>query len=75
MSKVKNKKLEAEYAILEAIAGWDTGHAYGASFRDVALETNLPLGTVHAICRELRDAGTITFHDQVARSLKVKEKQ
>ena len=73
MSKMKNFRLDAEYAIIEAIKDWDTGHGYGASFRDVAAETGLPLGTVHQICRDLRSDGRITFHDQVARSLKVKE--
>jgi len=75
MGKVKNKKLEAEQAITDVIAEWSDDHIFGASFRDVALATNLPLGTVHAICRELRDDGIITFHDQVARSLRIKEKQ
>ena len=73
MSKMKDFRLDAEDAIIAAIREWDDGHLYGASFRDVAGMTNLPLGTVHQICRDLREDGRITFYDQVARSLKVKD--
>ena len=68
---MSDKRIEAEHAILTAIAAWGKTTAYGPSFRDIALATNLPLGTVHSICRELRETGDVHFIDQVARSLTI----
>ena len=68
---MSDKRVEAEQAVLTAIASWGRTTAYGPSFRDIALATNLPLGTVHSICRELRESGDIHFIDQVARSLTI----
>ena len=66
-----NKRVEATNAVLSAIASWGKTKSYGPSFRDIALATNLPLGTVHSICRELRETGDVHFLDHVARSLTI----
>lgn len=66
-----NRRADAENAIVQAIATWNQEHEFGCAFRDVALLTNLSLGRVHELCRDLRDAGRITFADHVARSLKL----
>ena len=68
---MSDSRQEATNAVLSAIAAWGRTTAYGPSFRDIALATNLPLGTVHALCRELRESGDIHFIDQVARSLTI----
>jgi DNA-binding IclR family transcriptional regulator len=62
---------ETDASVVKAITLWQkAGWGYGPSFRDIAAETGLPLGTVHRICRRLREQGQIDFHDQTARSLR-----
>lgn len=61
--------LEAE--IVQMVAMWRGRHGYGPSFRDLASHLGLPLGTVHDICRHLRDDGRLVFSDRRARTMDV----
>jgi len=42
---------------------------YAPSFREVSVETGIPLGTVHSICVDLAERGIVTYHPKIARSL------
>jgi DNA-binding IclR family transcriptional regulator len=65
------RKDTAKDLIEAAVLSWGAGHRFGMSFRDLALVTNLPLGTCHELARELREEGRIDFDDHVARSLRM----
>ena len=67
-----NTKLAHEQAIVQAIKTWYTTHTYGPSYRDLAKLTSISLGTVYAVCHELREVGIIEFSDGVARTIKMK---
>jgi DNA-binding transcriptional regulator YhcF (GntR family) len=70
----KNKKLQNEQEIVKAIKEWYATNNYGPSYRDLSLMTNISLGTVHNICKDLRNLGIIQYEDNVARTIKLKEK-
>jgi len=70
-----NAKLFNQNAVYEAIKLWYNDHAYGPSYRDLVKITGVSLGTVYNVCHELRDTGMIEFEDNVARTIKVKEKK
>jgi DNA-binding IclR family transcriptional regulator len=61
----------AEFSVIYAIDRWHIEHGYGPAFRDVAEATGFALGTVHGLCRSLRDQGRVIYDDQRARSLDV----
>ena len=69
------KKIDArvknEREVLEAIKEWNRCHKYGPSFRDLVDLTDISLGTVHGVCRDLREKGKIEYTDGVSRSIKV----
>ena len=67
---VLNRRAVAEQSVIDAVTLWKHGHKFGPSFRDIALLTNLPLGSVHEICRVLRAEGRLDFDDNIARSLR-----
>lgn len=70
-----NTKIANETAIYNAIKLWYTNHTYGPSYRDLASMTDVSLGTVHNVCHDLRYMGMIEFQDNVARTIKIKEKK
>ena len=72
MTKI-DKRVENENLVKTAIATYNKEKNYGPSFRDLAVITDLSVGTVHAICRELRDRGVVEYIDNVARTLRVKK--
>lgn len=65
-AQVKNRE-----SVLNAIKVWYNKNAYGPSYRDLALMTQIPLGTVYNVCHELRESGNIDFQDGVARTIKI----
>lgn len=69
----KNQKLVNEKMVVGAIKKWYRTHNYGPSYRDLVKLTDMSLGTVYNVCRDLRDVGIITFKDNVARTIKIKE--
>lgn len=69
-----NKKKANEQAVVGAIKLWYSDHRYGPSFRDIANVTGLSLGTVHNVCRTLREGGVLSYEDNIARSIKVTRK-
>lgn len=66
-----NKRLETDSDIVGAIVDLTAEMGYNPSFREVAERTCLPLGTLHELCRLLRDEGKVFFVDGVARSLRI----
>lgn len=66
-----NKKKANEQAVVVAVKSWYDEHKYGPSFRDLAKQTGLSLGTVHNVCRTLRDEGVLSYEDNIARSIKI----
>ena len=68
--KMSNKRTLAEVEVASAIRSFLAKNGYSPSFRDVADETGMPLGTVHAICVDLAERGIISYHPRIARSLK-----
>jgi transposase len=70
-----NKALENERQVVQAVKVWYNAHTYGPSFRDIVKMTNISLGTVYTVCKELREAGILEFEDGVARTIKLKEKK
>jgi len=73
MSKFLSKKKENEESIIDAIASWYEEHTYGPSYRNLQEITGIPLGTVYAVCKNLRDGGRVSFDEGVARSIRVKK--
>jgi DNA-binding IclR family transcriptional regulator len=69
-----NTKIKNEKAIAQSIKKWYSKHGYNPSFRDLAELTGLSVSTVHEICVDLRIIGIIEFQDNVARTIKLKEK-
>jgi DNA-binding transcriptional regulator YhcF (GntR family) len=70
----KNQKLENEKTVVQAIKAWYLQHNYGPSFRDLSEMTKISLGGVHSICKDLRDVGIIQYEDNVARTVKIKDR-
>lgn len=66
-----NNRIETDESIIGAIQDWTAEHGYNPSFRDLAERTCLPLGTLHELCRLLREEGKVFFVDGVARSLRI----
>ena len=66
-----NSRAEAESLIKSTIRSFRTDRGYGPSFRDLAVETNLPLGTCHEICVALAERGEVRYYPGIARSLDV----
>ena len=74
MSKFLSKKKENEESVINAIVSWYSEHTYGPSYRNLQEITGIPLGTVYAVCKELRDDGVVTYDEGVARTIRVKGK-
>lgn len=66
-----NKRIETDSDIVGAILDLTAEMGYNPSFREVAERTCLPLGSLHELCRLLREEGKLNFVDNVARSLRV----
>lgn len=71
MSKRLNARLDAEEQLMDAIHTWLRIHNYGPAFRDLAEVTGRSLGSVHALCRSLREQNKITFTDNISRSIRL----
>jgi hypothetical protein len=70
--KPTNLRAEVDDAIVKAIDDWNkAAWGYAPSFRDLSAATSVPLGTIHRICRILREEGRISYVDRVSRSLRV----
>jgi DNA-binding IclR family transcriptional regulator len=68
---MSSTRSDAEYKVMRAIDLFHTSHGYGPSFRDLAEEVGLALGTVHAIVVSLREQGKVTYDDNRARSMDI----
>lgn len=66
-----NRREEAEVKVVKAIESLRRDNGYAPSFREVADKTEISLGTVHSICVDLAERGTVTYHPKIARSLAV----
>jgi hypothetical protein len=66
-----NNRIETDSNIVGAIQDLSAEMGYNPSFREVAERTCLPLGTLHELCRLLREEGSVFFVDGVARSLRI----
>ena len=68
-----DKRREAEVEVATSIRRLSAAAGYSPSFREVAEDTGLPLGTVHSVCVDLAEQGVLIYHPRIARSLRVKE--
>jgi hypothetical protein len=68
-----NQKIANERAVVQAVKEWYKTRNYGPSYRDLSQMTNMSLGTVYNVCRDLRDLNILQFQDSVARTIKLKE--
>jgi hypothetical protein len=64
-----NNRDKAEAKVVQAIKNLRKTNKYAPSFREVSVETGIPLGTVHSICVDLAERGIVTYHPKIARSL------
>ena len=69
-----NKQEKNRDAVCTSIENWYTTHTYGPTYRDLAKMTDLSLGTVYSVCKELRDSGMITYEDGMARTIRIVER-
>jgi DNA-binding IclR family transcriptional regulator len=63
-------RVDTESMIKGAIRSFWKANGYGPSFRDLAEDTGLAVGTVHEIVVDLGERGEISYHERVARSLR-----
>jgi SOS-response transcriptional repressor LexA len=70
-----NAKVNNQELVKTAISDWFAKNSYGPSFRDISNITGMSLGTVHSVCRELREARVIDYTDNVARTIRMKGKK
>lgn len=76
MSRSISAKERNMSIVTNALQNWfDSGKNYGPSYRDLVDLSELPIGTVHKTCHFLRDEGVIEFDDNIARSIRLKEKK
>ena len=75
MLKKMNRRIENEKLVESAIEKFLNSHSYGPSLREISGLTQLSLGTVHSICKELRDRGILEYADNMSRTLRIKKGQ
>ena len=71
MSVQLNRRLENERVLLDELREWRKTHQYGPSYRELSAATEISLGTVYNLFKDLKDQGKVTFEEGVARTLRI----
>lgn len=68
-----DKGKENQQVVLAAIKEWFQHSKYGPSYRDLSGLSDLALGTVYGVCKELHEDGYIDLDVGVARSIRLRK--